>query len=266
MFKTVSTPKKEILSAMESNFAFHMLYFADLPPFKRVPIEGVTAIQSDIADDTYNYVLSAQLKKAEATIEKIIAFYQEKRLPLAWWISPSDEPKNLGLLLTSKGFSLREENVGMYRFLEDFHPSDNPSSLRFEKVEDRHRLKDFAKVIESFGIPEESYEKLYSLIPLASISKDAPLEIYLGLVGNQPVVSGIVVFHAGVAGIYYLATLPEKQKKGYASALLEHLLMRAKENGYSLATLQASRAGIGLYQRLGFNACCTFPEYTLSVS
>jgi ribosomal protein S18 acetylase RimI-like enzyme len=58
-----------------------------------------------------------------------------------------------------------------------------------------------------------------------------------------------------------VATVPEQRKKGYGTAMMDHLIQRAKNQGYHLVTLQASREGKGLYQRLGFQECCVFREY-----
>lgn len=58
-----------------------------------------------------------------------------------------------------------------------------------------------------------------------------------------------------------MATLPDLRGKGYGTAMMEHLLNRAKQKGYHLTGLEASREGANLYKRLGFKEICVFKEY-----
>jgi GNAT superfamily N-acetyltransferase len=52
--------------------------------------------------------------------------------------------------------------------------------------------------------------------------------------------------------VWFVATLPEAQRRGLAGALLKRLLLDARERGQATASLQASAAGRPLYARLGF--------------
>lgn len=88
--------------------------------------------------------------------------------------------------------------------------------------------------------------------------------MYVGYLDGIPAVTGILVTHANVAGIYYVTTCPQQRKKGFGTAMMEHLLERAQAKGYFIATLQASSEGISLYERLGFKPCCQFLEYNFS--
>jgi len=71
----------------------------------------------------------------------------------------------------------------------------------------------------------------------------------------------ITVTHANVTGVYYVATIPEQRKKGFGTAMMHYLLQLAKTKGYFIATLQASKEGKNLYERLGFKECCRYQEY-----
>ena len=59
-----------------------------------------------------------------------------------------------------------------------------------------------------------------------------------------------VVVGGNIAGIYYVATLPNQRGKGYGTAMMQHLLSRAKQKDYRLAGLEASSEGINIYNRL----------------
>ena len=57
---------------------------------------------------------------------------------------------------------------------------------------------------------------------------------------------------AGDTAVWFVATLPHAQRRGLAAAILQRLLLDARERGQQTASLQASQAGRPLYERLGF--------------
>ena len=93
------------------------------------------------------------------------------------------------------------------------------------------------------------------------IYEDSYGDIYIGYLNGKAVVTGILVLHAHVAGIYYVMTDPAHRRKGYGTEMMKALLVCAQEKGYFLATLQASSQGRALYERLGFKKECCFVEY-----
>jgi GNAT superfamily N-acetyltransferase len=52
--------------------------------------------------------------------------------------------------------------------------------------------------------------------------------------------------------VWFVATLPHRQRKGLSGQVLRRLLLDARERGQATASLQASQAGRPLYERLGF--------------
>lgn len=56
----------------------------------------------------------------------------------------------------------------------------------------------------------------------------------------------------GSAGVCWVATVPEARGAGMASRLLGRALADARERGCTTATLQATKMGAPLYERLGF--------------
>jgi len=113
----------------------------------------------------------------------------------------------------------------------------------------------------SIGGYSQVYEQFFSKIPPVLYGEGSPFEIYVGYIESIPVVTGILVMHANVGGIYYIMTHPDYRKRGYGTEMMTFLLLRAKEKGYHMATLQASRSGRSLYQKLGFEPKCRFIEY-----
>ncbi len=254
---------QEIKKAMQKNMHLHMTYFARYTPsMEIISLPDVTVVRSQIQDDTFNYALLAKFTEENATsrITYVKSLFKKDSLPFSWWVGDSDLPIHLEKHLLSEGFVFKEKNVGMYKDLS--HLPEKKSPLVFKKVESQKELKAFTDIIVSIGGNPEAFAIIYSQIPLSAYTGNTPLELHLGYVDNIPVVSGILVIENGVAGIYYVATIPSERKKKFGTAMMIHLLEKAKVKGCSIATLQASAEGLSLYERLGFRKCSTFSEYT----
>lgn len=253
---------EEIKQAMEANMHLHMTYFAKYVPTMEIVFEpDVTVVRSQIEDDTFNYVLSAHFteKNARDRIRHVHSLFQRAHLPFSWWVAQTDSPADLADALQQEGFALKEKNVGMYAKLNDLPVITTP--LKVQRVESATALKEFTEVIVSIGGSPLAFDRIYSHAPLVTYAGNTSVELYLGFFENTPSVTGILVTHANVAGIYYVATRPEQRKKGFGTAMMCHLLKRAKQKGYFIATLQASEDGIHLYEKLGFQKCSAFLEY-----
>lgn len=258
---------KEILHAMEVNMHLQMTYFAKYIPSMEIVFEpDITVVRSQIPDDTFNYVLSARFTEENAPLRilHVLSLYKEYHLPFSWWVGESDSPPTLGNLLLDQGFTLKEKNIGMYLELDKFHFSLHTSPLAFHRAQSAEQLKAFAGVIITvgeFGEPSQIFDLIYSHLPPVIYCGKSSLEMYIGYLEDIPVVTGILVTHANVAGIYYVATIPQQRKKGFGTAMMQFLLNRAKEKGYFISVLQASHQGLSLYEQLGFKGCCQFLEY-----
>ena len=78
---------------------------------------------------------------------------------------------------------------------------------------------------------------------------------------KTPVAISALYLDAGVAGIYFVATLPEARGKGLATQLVQTALEDAKKLGYRVGILQSSAMGKNVYQRISFQECCPIGIY-----
>jgi predicted acetyltransferase len=65
----------------------------------------------------------------------------------------------------------------------------------------------------------------------------------------------------GVAGIYFVATIPEARRRGIGFAITIKALKEAREMGYWVSILQASKMGEPVYRKIGFQEYCKISSY-----
>ena len=55
-------------------------------------------------------------------------------------------------------------------------------------------------------------------------------------------------------GLHQVGTVPSFRKMGVAAALIQHLVAQAQHDDIDYVSLQASQAGLHLYEKMGFQA------------
>lgn len=256
--------EEEIIEALDANTYLQMTFFAKYIPAREIlPQPDVTVIQAPkVFDDTFNVIFGARFDgDFGKRIQNVVALYRERGLPFSWWVGPCDLPPSLSDELKSQGLVCTEENVAMYKELVEKVVCS--SDLSWKRVLNEESLREFDAVHVGTGGNPDVYDTLFRPIPPVLYSEGAPFELYIGYHEGQAVVTGVVVFHAHVAGIYYIVTLPEHRRKGYATAMMQTLMNRAYEKGYAMAILHASPMGQSLYARLGFTPCASYHEFAL---
>lgn len=252
-----------IVHAMSENMHFFMTVFLRFAPvFETLPeAHDASIFFSNIPDNTFNYVLRARFENENVLtrIQEITRFYQEKQLPFSWYVTALDTPVDLPQILQEGGLEKIEENVVMVLDLRH-QQIQTETSLEFKRVQSHEELQAFDEVNYAGG-EIRHYEALYKHIPLSCLRGEFPVEFYIGYLEGKPVTTGIVVFFAGVAGIYYVATLPTERRKGFAKAMMQHLFLQCQKKGYPFVTLQATADGKYLYEKLGFQECSRAWEF-----
>lgn len=104
-----------------------------------------------------------------------------------------------------------------------------------------------AVLATSFGAPQELFD-VFS----AACAALEETSWYVGRVDGEVVATALGVTIDGVTGVFNVATLPEHRGRGHGAALTVRVVEDGFDGGSTLAFLQSSEIGHGVYRRLGF--------------
>ncbi len=259
---TTSPDDLKVVAAMQENMFAHMLFFPErLQSYTVLKAQEMIIIDSHLADATFNLVCKARLKEEHAmdAIESAVTYFSRERMPFAWWVSPDDTTRNLPQLLQAADLHETEINIGMSLSIEDY--AYEQAELRVERVLDTTQMQDYASIMYDVQGDAPAVTAWYDQLMQFPFALDDYEQLYVGYLDETPVSCAMVTLHSKVAGIHGLATIRSQRRRGFATAMLQELLMRSQAAGYSTATLQAEKQALGLYEKLGFEKLCEFKVF-----
>jgi GNAT superfamily N-acetyltransferase len=261
-----NTSAQALTSAIEANLLHHArVIAARLPRVELHDESDALWSATDIRDPYLNRVFWARFsgEDADRRVGEILTHFDSRGLPLSWHVGPSSEPRELGTLLIGRGLTRLEDEVGMALDLRSFRGDAlAPFGLVIEPVAEKSALRSWVEVVASgFGFPETVATLLFELHSDTEPSEHVPWRLYLGLMDGEPVGTSRFFVSGRVAGVYHVATLTEKRKRGIGMAMTLVALREARSLGCEIAVLRAAQAGLKIYLRLGFRECCTFSRY-----
>ncbi len=92
---------------------------------------------------------------------------------------------------------------------------------------------------------------------MTDLRSEPPLRLYQAREDGEPVSVLGTIDDGDDCSIYLVATLKGHRGKGLARRLLHVALAEARDRGLRTSTLQATKLGYPVYERLGYEAICT---------
>lgn len=189
--------------------------------------------------------------------------FKHQSWPNKTWVSDFSLPKEAQTLMSDKGvFSTAENELNLNHMKvksqlvmmnlsftdRNFEAQKSDSDNSIVKIYTVEQAQEWAVACGSafgYGIDSAVIEQLIT---------DHQATIYAYVIDGN--IAGTAIgYHTGdTLGIHQLGTVPDYRKRGVADALMQQLLNLAKESGCITVSLQASQAGLHLYERLGFKA------------
>jgi GNAT superfamily N-acetyltransferase len=162
--------------------------------------------------------------------------------------------EGLDAIAKDSGFGTIEPFPAMAVEIDRLAPTSLPEGYRFFRLGPGAALSSAWTVTFSsgFGFPLDIGESFRPRIERDD--PQAPVQFFaVQRERDQEIVAtSAVCLHDGVAGIYCVATLPEERKKGFGAHVTAEPLRIARDLGYRVGVLQASKEGKPVYERLGF--------------
>ena len=223
------------------------------------PLPGFSGVlHTRFASDDKAYV--------DAKINQMIDYFQARRVTPGWSVGPSMHPGNLATFLRAHGFIYRNQTPGMA--VDLFAMNENiflNQELTITEIVDLETLKILCSIEKKgFGTSAGGAQVYYDTYANTGFGKGMSWHHYLGWLYDEPVAIASLLFHAGVAGIYGVATIPEARRQGVGTAMTLHTLREARKQGYRVAVLSPTDMSIALYRRIGFQEYCKLLHYAWS--
>jgi GNAT superfamily N-acetyltransferase len=190
----------------------------------------------------FNSVFYEDPERLLASLDRIQAAYDEAGVR-AWtvWVPEADAVAAAGL--KEAGHVLDAEPRYMGMLLSDLRGPELDGTFEMVEREDYAALARINEI--SYGYPPGDFAAVAEA-PMPGI------RIYFAELEGEPVSTLGVWPHRSDAAVIWVATLPEARNRGISSRLMAQALRNAREDGYETTTLQSTKLGRPVYEKLGY--------------
>jgi GNAT superfamily N-acetyltransferase len=220
-----------------------------------IEAEGVVAavVPALPGRSVFNSVLYRRPENLAAARDELARAYDRAGVR-AWTVWVPEADRASAELLAAAGHVLDATPRAMALDLNDLAPPD-PDDLEWTaqaSLDDLKRINDAAYGDEpgtfelGIGTPPEDAWRLYSA------DRDGRAATVLATTDAD-----------GDCGVWWVATLPEARGRGLAARLLHVALAEARERGMETSTLQSTKLGRPVYERLGYLDLCALGMWEL---
>ncbi len=223
--------------------AFLRLASAHVPGGRLIATDGLTAAIAPAAADRsiFNSVLYESTVVLEAAYLDLVAAYEEAGVR-AWTVWAPESDRDGLALLESRGHAF--DGAPRMMALEDLATLGPAPELEVERDFDWKLTTEINDL--AYGYARGTYSSGFGVAP------GEGMRAY-GAAADGTAASTTVTLDVGAdCGVYAVATLPEARGRGLAGALIHAALLDARARGCRTSTLQASRGGAPVYERLGY--------------
>lgn len=196
-------------------------------------------------------------------IHEVMDYFGARGVAFGWSVGPSTRPSHLAGILESRGFVYRASTKGMAVDLMAMR-EDVPTNaeLVITEIQDLAHLGVLRDMeMQGFGATREMAQRYYDVYARAGFGNGLPLHHFIGWLHDAPVAIASLLYHAGVAGVYGVATIPEARRQGVGAAMTLHVLRVARSTGYRIAILSPTDMSEAIYRRIGFHEYCKIHHY-----
>jgi ribosomal protein S18 acetylase RimI-like enzyme len=196
-------------------------------------------------------------------IDTIIAYYKERETDFGWSVGPTTKPGDFSTYLEDHGFYYCIDTIGMavniQAINEDIPTATSLVIREAANIQDLQPLYDLE--MKGFGASEEIAKTYFEVYAHIGFGGRKNWHHFIGYQDGKAVAMSSLLLHAGVAGIYGVATIPEVRRKGIGAAMTLNSLHAAQSLGYQIAIISPTEMSEDLYLRIGFQECSRISHY-----
>jgi GNAT superfamily N-acetyltransferase len=196
----------------------------------------------------FNSVIYDDPAAVEDSLDELATAYDEAGV-LAWTVWVPDHDRAIGELLSEAGHVLDATPAAMICDPGQVEPPD-AAELDLEPDPTYALVADLND--RAYGYPDQPFSRALGNAPPGGA------HLYVARLDGEPAACAVAADHdGGDCGIYWVATLAEARGHGLASALMRLAVADASERGCTSSTLQATKLGQPVYERVGYRAIGT---------
>lgn len=247
-----------------SDIAHHALIDGFLAPaFQQAGAEvvlssGLVLIKSRVNHDGFNVVFQVSKElSAELAMQRAEAFFGQAGFSVFARDWADQDLKSAAL---AHGLVVGDDAMPFMIAEGDAGEFETPAELKIVSQPSDQLAVDFAHVGGAvFAEDKAEYEAIQNYLTPSELFSPVAKH-FVGYVDGTPVATSCYWMTRGVAAIYWVATLSDFRRRGFAQAMLKTAWKSAFSQGANTVTLQASKAGYPLYLQHGFRDVGTFTK------
>lgn len=195
----------------------------------------------------------------EETIARADRFFGARRRGYTLLLRAHADDSDLERAATAAGMSPFGDMPAMFldRRLADATP---PRDVQVRRVETDDDARRFARVMgesyATYGMPPECADEAIATL---AVQRAPHIASFLALLDGEPAAGAMAILSHGIAGIYWVGTVPAARGRGLAELCTRIAGNWGFDRGAALVTLQASVMGDPIYRRMGYFEVTRYP-------
>jgi ribosomal protein S18 acetylase RimI-like enzyme len=220
------------------------LFFSRFP-HRTVEFDGVLAgITSAVPERSLpNSVLYREEDALLRALDELGTLYDEAGIE-AWTVWVPEHHQRAKDALAEAGHSMDADPAAMVVRLDEAEPprEDDPLPDPEPRLEDMGRINDLA-----YGTGD-AFQRM------AGEGPAHPAHTYITRVDGEPAAVVVTQDVAGDCSLWCVASVPEVRGRGLVAGLIRRSLADGRKRGCDISTLQATKLGQPVYEKLGYRA------------
>jgi GNAT superfamily N-acetyltransferase len=189
----------------------------------------------------FNSVLYEDPDPMVRTIDDLADLYADAGVN-AWTVWVPEADVGVAEALEAAGHRLDATPRAMAMPLGDLRPPEPDPELEIREEPDYELVSSINEV--AYGFAPGEFPVMHGDL--------SALRTYLGSIGGETVACAGAFAHGSDCEIVFVAVLPEGRGRGISGRLMARALADAAEQGFETTTLQATKLGQPVYEKLGY--------------